>query len=184
MIRRRAQHRPDWECSRCTFINKGYHTSCQMCQYQPTKAELANKGKKQKKAAPKIPTEDWACDSCTYINSLNHSRCEMCNNEYVAKEKASTETPPDEEEEPAFEKINVKSQWRCLLCDTVNDLCQDEQQRHHNLPSTFKPKKASAAKAAPAQSRCKLCDTPRIANKEIKRHMKIVLQIRDRIDQN
>jgi len=184
VLNRRSQRRPDWECTRCTFINKGHFRSCQMCDHQPTKAELSNKRKG--KAAPKPPTEDWACTRCTFINVKLTTVCIMCDNAYVPKEKPTEKkvtSATEVEEEDPVEAINAEIEWRCLLCETVNDLSEDEKQASRALdPSSFQLGEASANQTTPRAtiSRCRLCDTPRITNKEIERHMKIVLQTRNR----
>lgn len=184
VLNRRSQRRPDWECTRCTFINKGHFRSCQMCDHQPTKAELSNKRKG--KAAPKPPTEDWACTRCTFINVKLTTVCIMCDNAYVPKEKPTEKkvtSATEVEEEDPVEAINAEIEWRCLLCETVNDLSEEEKQASRALdPSSFQLGEASANQTKPRAtiSRCRLCDTPRITNKEIERHMKIVLQTRNR----
>lgn len=104
----------------------------------------------------------------------------MCNTEYVPKENPRA-APSTTDEGRAVEQIDRKRQWRCLLCDTVNDLTEEERQtcgQHAVDPSSFKSGAATEITKAAPQSCCKLCDTPRIVNKEIKRHMKIVLQTR------
>ena len=52
----------------------------------------------------------------------------MCDNAYVPKEKPTEKkvtSATEVEEEDPVEAINAEIEWRCLLCETVNDLSEE-----------------------------------------------------------
>jgi len=110
----------------------------------------------------------------------------MCHSAYVPKEKPTEKVTSATEAEEPVEAINAEIEWRCLLCETVNDLSEEEKQSSRRDPSSFQLREAGANQTKPRAtvSRCRLCDTPRVTNKEIERHMKIVLQTCNRSDQH
>uniref|UniRef100_A0A7S3LI55 RanBP2-type domain-containing protein n=1 Tax=Aplanochytrium stocchinoi TaxID=215587 RepID=A0A7S3LI55_9STRA len=59
----------EWECSRCTFHNKGMEHACEMCGTAYNIDNIVKQPPNQ---------NEWECTRCTFHNKETISVCEMC----------------------------------------------------------------------------------------------------------
>lgn len=86
----------NWHCAKCTFINLGRNSVCQVCGNR------------------KQMHESWTCNVCAYRNPESLVLCNHCGSERVV---VSTSTSLNSD-------LNHVTKWTCDAC-TLTNLCKD-----------------------------------------------------------